>query len=85
MTTSLGLLTVIILKLRLAEWNINGLSSSINELEALIVSNNLDIVLISESHATRRSSIRLKGFQIYCTPTLMAELMLDLHQWSNQT
>lgn len=40
MTTSLGLLTVIILKLRLAEWNINGLSSSINELEALIVSNN---------------------------------------------
>lgn len=54
--------------LRVATWNINGLSPNINELEALIASNNLDVVLISESHATSRSSYRLKGFQIYCTP-----------------
>ena len=52
--------------LRIAIWNINGLAPNIQELETLI--NNLDAVLISESHSTPRSSFRIKGFNIYHSP-----------------
>lgn len=34
----------------------------------MIISNKLDIVLISESHATKNSSYRIKGCNIYFTP-----------------
>lgn len=54
--------------LKVATWNINGLASNIHELESIIMTNKLDIVLISESHATARSNFRIKGYNIYTTP-----------------
>jgi hypothetical protein len=53
--------------LRIATWNINGLSHNILELEALIATNKLDVILISESHATLNNSYRIKGYDIYFT------------------
>lgn len=54
--------------IRIATWNINGLSPNIHELETLIICNRLDIVLISESHTTSSSSCHIEGFTIYHTP-----------------
>lgn len=54
--------------MRIATWNINGLAPNVLELEEIIKINKLDVVLISESHATKNSSYRITGFNIYFTP-----------------
>lgn len=54
--------------IRIATWNINGLSPNIHELETIIKCNKLDVVLISESHTTSSSSYHIEGFKIYHTP-----------------
>lgn len=54
--------------LKIATWNINGLSPNISELEAIITLNKLDIVLISESHSTSNNTFSMRGFKIYHTP-----------------
>lgn len=53
--------------LRIATWNINGLAPNIHELESIITTNKLDVVLISESHATERNSYKIQGFNVYRT------------------
>lgn len=53
--------------LRIATWNIDGLSPNKDEVETLIDQHNLDILLISETHFTDRSYIKIKNYNIYNT------------------
>lgn len=53
--------------LRIATWNINGLTPNQSELEVLIANNKLDVVLISEAHCTEKSNIKIKGCNTYLT------------------
>ena len=55
------------LGLRLATWNINGLSPNKAELETLMAVHKLDIVVISEVHCTDKSNVKIKGLQTYTT------------------
>lgn len=49
---------------RIAIWNANGLKNHINELEHFLLNNNIDILLISESHCDDRSFLRIRGYDI---------------------
>lgn len=53
--------------LRIGAWNIDGLAPNKLELETLIKINNLDIILISETHFTDRSLVVIPGYTIYHT------------------
>lgn len=48
--------------LRILLWNANGLFRHLNELELLIHQHKIDILLISETHCTKNSYIRIKGY-----------------------
>lgn len=51
--------------LRIAAWNANGLHGRINELELFIQMQKIDICLISETHFTHESNIKLANYCIY--------------------
>lgn len=53
--------------LRIAAWNSNGLLKHKHELEIFLESHKIDICLISETHFTKESYIKIKGYQIYNT------------------
>ena len=53
--------------LRIATWNANGLLSKIHELELFLWNEKIDVCLISESHLTKQSIIRFKGYKVYNT------------------
>lgn len=53
--------------LRLATWNINGLLKRQTELEAFVIDQKLDIVLISETHLTNKQDYHLKNYTFYRT------------------
>lgn len=46
----------------IAEWNANGMSNHLNEIETFLNLNNIDIFLVSETHLTSRSFLRIKGY-----------------------
>lgn len=50
--------------LRFALWNANGITQHINELEAFIKHNQLDMVLVSETHFSSRSHFEINGFDV---------------------
>lgn len=50
--------------MRLALWNANGLSQHRNEVEVFLKNNQLDMVLVSETHFTDRSYFNINGFNI---------------------
>lgn len=50
--------------IRISLWNANGISNHINELEMYMKDNNIDIGLITETHCTSRSNIRINGYNI---------------------
>ncbi|KAJ8737403.1 hypothetical protein PYW07_000674 [Mythimna separata] len=52
----------------IAAWNINGIAPNTNELEVFLKEHKIDICLISETHTTVRSEIRIPGFCVYHTP-----------------
>ena len=52
---------------RIGLWNANGLSQRTLELKAFLIENRLDVMLISETHFTDRSHIRIPGFTVYDT------------------
>ena len=52
---------------KLAFWNANGLQQHLLELKAFIADKNLDIVLISETHFTEKSYVRIPHYKIYHT------------------
>lgn len=51
--------------LRIAAWNANGLSNHIQEIILFLEMNKIDILLISESHATERTLIKIPHYNIY--------------------
>lgn len=56
------------ISLRLATWNINGALSSAKDIEYFIKSNQLDAVLLSESHMSDDKTLNIPGFLTYNTP-----------------
>lgn len=53
--------------LKIGTWNANGLCQHAQEVNLFIKSHNLDIMLVSETHFTQHSYIRIPGFRIYNT------------------
>lgn len=52
--------------LRIAIWNANGLSNHKDEIQVFLKSNNIDIILISETHFTNRSFFKIYGYDLIC-------------------
>lgn len=53
--------------LKIATWNLDGLSPNLEEVEVLLHTHHIDILLVSESHLTDNSNINIRGFNIYAT------------------
>lgn len=53
--------------LRIATWNANGLLNRKQELEVFLVTQNIDVCLISETHLTDQSYIKIRGYKVYHT------------------
>ena len=51
--------------LRIATWNANGLSQHIQDVEIFLNSEKIDICLISESHSTKTSYVKVHGYLCY--------------------
>lgn len=51
--------------LRIVAWNANGLLQHIQELEIFLKLQNIDICLISETHFTKSSYCKLRGYSFY--------------------
>lgn len=54
-------------KIKIAVWNANGLNQHIHEIKAFIAVQNIDIMLVSETHLTNKSYVTLPNFSIYNT------------------
>jgi exonuclease III len=54
--------------LRIAVWNANGLSRRTKEINIFLTTNNIDVLLVSETHVTDRSHINIPHYAIYHTP-----------------
>lgn len=52
------------INLRIATWNANGASNHIREIEIFLVSNHIDILLISETHFTVKTYFNIRGYDI---------------------
>lgn len=53
--------------LKVAVWNANGLSQHRLEVESFLNSKNIDIMLVSETHFTKKSFINFRNYNIYHT------------------
>jgi hypothetical protein len=53
--------------LRIVAWNVNGLARRCHELETFLSYNKIDIALISETHCTNRSYVKMPGYAVYHT------------------
>ena len=51
--------------LKIITWNANGLSQSIPELEIYLHSEKIDICLIAETHFTKQSFVKIRGYCCY--------------------
>lgn len=51
--------------LRIITWNANGLNQRAQELEIFLHINNIDIALISETHFSNKSYVKINGFNSY--------------------
>lgn len=52
------------LDLIIAEWNANGILNHVNEIETFLKLNYIDILLISETHLTNRSYLRIRDYDV---------------------
>lgn len=50
--------------LRMAIWNANGLLNHTQEVEIFLKTNFIDILLISETHFTKKSYLKIKNFDL---------------------
>jgi hypothetical protein len=57
--------TLAIKTLRIAEWNTNGLSNHKSELNQFLQDNNIDVLLVSETHSTDRTVLKIPNYSIY--------------------
>ena len=53
--------------LQIALWNANGLSQHAEELKMFISNDNIDIMLVSETHFTERSHFKIPNDSLYYT------------------
>lgn len=53
--------------LRLAIWNANGITRKLNEIEFYMKAKHIDIFLISETHLTTRSYVKIRGYDFIFT------------------
>ena len=53
--------------LKLAVWNANGLCQHVQEVKTFLQIHNIDIMLISETHFTEKSFIKIPRYNIYNT------------------
>lgn len=51
------------LDIRIALWNSNGLLNHLNEIEIFLNSNNIDILLATETHGTDRTFVKIPGYK----------------------
>lgn len=54
-------------ELKLALWNANGLSQHKLEVQKFIIEQNIDIMLISETHFTEKNYLKFNGYKLYDT------------------
>lgn len=54
-------------ELKIALWNANGLSQHKLEVQTFIIEQNLDIMLISETHFTEKNYLKFNGYKLYDT------------------
>ena len=54
-------------KTKIVVWNANGLQQHSHELKAYIVANNIDIVLISETHFTEKNFLHIPNYKLDTT------------------
>jgi len=53
--------------LKIAVWNANGLCQHAQEIKLFLQTLHLDILLVSETHFTERSYVKIPNFSIYHT------------------
>lgn len=53
--------------LKIALWNANGLAQHKAEVQAFLTEHNIDIMLITETHFTKRNYFRINGYSFYDT------------------
>lgn len=53
--------------IRILEWNADGLQQRQHELQTVMDIQKIDICLISETHFTRETYLKLRGYQVYHT------------------
>lgn len=51
--------------LSIATWNANGLLQHLSELETFLRNERIDICLISETHFTKQSYVKIRHFSCY--------------------
>jgi exonuclease III len=54
-------------KLKIAIWNANGLCQHAQEINLFLQTFQLDILLVSETHFTERSHMKIPNYKIYIT------------------
>lgn len=54
-------------QVRIMEWNANGLLQHQQELQTVLDIEKIDVCLISETHFTKESFVRFKGYKVYQT------------------
>lgn len=55
------------MSLKICLWNANGLSQHKLELKTFLINQNIDIMLISETHFTNKNNFKVAGYTIYDT------------------
>lgn len=53
--------------LRIMEWNANGLLNHLQEPQVILNTEKIDVCLISETHLTKHSYVKTKGYVVYHT------------------
>lgn len=53
--------------MKICYWNANGLSQHKNEVEYFLLSHEIDILLVSETHFSTRNCFRIRGYSTYDT------------------
>lgn len=51
--------------LRIATWNANGIKNKTDELEIFLNEEDIDVCLLSETHLTNSTDIKVKGYNLY--------------------
>jgi exonuclease III len=65
--------------LKIMSWNANGLLNHQSELQVILDINKIDVCLISETHFTKQSFIKFRGYTVYHThliPEMQPEVIV---------